>query len=185
MKKLVLTAIFVLIVINAFADDDSFYNKYASVNLGDLYYQESTAIGNYDATAYMLTGIAGHRFNEYFSIESRLGLGLTDGTETIVFDSNTYYIFMSLDTLIGAYGKAAYTFDNGFQIYGLAGYTKIDGSVKVGTIEESFSESGVSIGYGFDYCFRDDLSFGLEFMSYLYKSDYDISAFKIGITKSF
>ena len=90
-----------------------------------------------------LIGRLGNNINENFSVEGRLGLGLSDDTITASDGIDTVSLTVELDTLIGVYGVGHIMLNESSSVYGLIGLTKVDGTIS-GSISGSVTGSGSS-----------------------------------------
>jgi opacity protein-like surface antigen len=75
-------------------------------------------------------------------------------------------------------------------IYALIGFTKVDGTIAayvswLGSGSVSEDETGLSYGIGADIGIANNVALNLEYVQYLDKSDFDISALAAGIKFGF
>jgi len=118
-------------------------------------------------------------FSRYFSIEGRFGVGLEEDTQNI----NGVDVSVELDTLTGAYGVGHINFGKYSSVYGLIGVSRVQGTVKApsssgGSVTDS--ESDLSLGIGVDLGFSNSFSVNVEYVSYVSKTDVDLSAIGLG-----
>jgi outer membrane immunogenic protein len=137
-----------------------------------------------------LIGRAGSNINQYFSIEGRLGFGLSDDTVSVSDGVTTASVSIELDTLIGAYGVGHVPLGKSSSIYALVGLTQVDATASAaltGSGSASFSddESDLSYGIGADIGILYNLWINVEYVQYLDKSDLDLSAIALGIKFGF
>ena len=128
-----------------------------------------------------LIGRLGSNIDENFSVEGRLGLGLSDDTITATDGIDTASISLELDTLIGVYGLGHLMLNESSSIYALIGFTKVDGTVSAsltgfGSGSASEDETGLSYGIGADIGVGNNVSLNIEYAQYINKSDFEISA---------
>ena len=132
----------------------------------------------------------GNNINENFSVEGRLGLGLSDDTITASDGITTASVSIELDTLIGVYGVGHVMLSESSSIYGLIGFTKVDGTIDasasgVGSVSVSDDESGLSFGVGTDIGLSNNLALNIEYIQYLNETDMDLNAISVGVKFSF
>lgn len=139
-----------------------------------------------DLSPTALVGRAGSNFNQYVSIEGRLGIGLSDDTVT----SATESLSIEIDTLIGLYGIGRLPLGKSSSLYALVGLTQVDATTSTsmtGFGSSSFSddESDLSYGVGADIGIQYNLWVNVEYVQYLDKSDVEVSAIAIGMRFGF
>jgi outer membrane immunogenic protein len=139
-----------------------------------------------------LIGRLGNNINENFSVEGRLGFGLSDDTITATDGVDTASLSIELDTLIGVYGVGHIMLNESSSIYGLVGFTKVDGTVSAsisgsltGSGSSSEDESGLSYGVGADIGVGKNLALNIEYIQYLNESELDLNAISLGIKVNF
>lgn len=130
--------------------------------------------GSFDADVMTLDGKIGTYFNENFSGEFRVGLGVQDDT---VFGAD-----IEVENYYGAYVRAGIPVTDGFYPYAIAGYTKTKVGVSGGG---SDSESDISIGLGADMAISNDVDFTVEYMRYLDKDGGEIDGIGLGFKFKF
>ena len=91
---------------------------------------------------------------------------------------------LEVDNVYGLYAVGHLPLANSFELYGVAGFSSssLTASGSGGSVSDS--ESDLSIGIGAEY-FMQKISFSLEYMSYMRKSDFDLSAFALGVNFMF
>lgn len=137
-----------------------------------------------------LIGRVGNKINENFAIEGRLGLGLSDDTITATDGIDTASLSIELDTLIGVYGIGHVMLSESSSIYALIGFTQIDATASasvtnVGSASASDDESDLSYGIGADIGISNNIALNVEYVQYLDKSDFDVSAIAFGVKFGF
>jgi outer membrane immunogenic protein len=137
-----------------------------------------------------LIGRAGSNINQYFSIEGRLGIGLSDDALTVSDGVNTASVSIEVDTLIGIYGVGHVPLGKSSSIYALVGLTQVDATrsaAMTGSASASLSddESDLSYGIGADIGILYNLWINVEYVQYLDKSDFDLSAIALGVKFGF
>lgn len=136
--------------------------------------QQSIDGGFYDADVMTLDGKVGTYFNENFSGELRVGLGVQDDT---VFGAD-----IEVDNYYGAYVRFGAPVTDGFYPYAIAGYTNTKVSVSGGG---SDSESDFSYGVGADMAISNDVDFTVEYMRYLDKDGGEVDGIGVGFKFKF
>jgi opacity protein-like surface antigen len=178
MKKILTLIVLCVLVssINASANEGS---KYFGINLSRGEYSEDGISEDFNPLA--IIGKFGYCVHKNFAIEGRLGIGLTDDEKEVY----GYDVSLELDSLIGFYGKGILDLNERIQAYGLIGLTRAEGTVEASGYSESDDDTGLSYGIGIDFELSNKIYVGLEYVSYLSKSDFDLAAFSVGITKYF
>jgi hypothetical protein len=183
MKRIIVALSFCLVSSGAAAEEKA--GNYVSFNLADMNYSEAYQGNTIDMSCYMGMVTVGHNFGDFFSIETRVGTGITEADETIIDGNDLYPVTLVLDNLVGIYGHAFYQFRNGLKIYGVIGYTDMTATLDIGPLTFEESSGGASLGYGLSYLVANDISVTVDYMLYISESNYDISGFKFGIVKEF
>jgi hypothetical protein len=137
-----------------------------------------------------LIGRAGSNFNQYVSIEGRLGIGLSDDTITATDGVTTASVSIEIDTLIGLYGIGRVPLGKSSSLYALIGFTQVDATKSAsltgsGSASLSDDESDLSYGVGADIGIRYNLWVNVEYVQYLDKSDIEVSAIAVGMRFGF
>ena len=137
-----------------------------------------------------LIGRLGSNVNNNFSIEGRLGLGLSDDTISASDGINTASLSVELDSLIGAYGIGHIMLNESSSIYALIGFTKVDGTISayaswLGSGSVSEDETDLSYGIGADIGVGGNVALNIEYVQYIDKSEFDISALAGGVKFGF
>jgi opacity protein-like surface antigen len=115
----------------------------------------------------------GYYFNNYFSLEGRLGLGVSDDTQTI---SGFGDITLELDYVLGVYAVGHIPLSERFQLYGLAGITKAESTFKSpGFPDETESETDLSLGVGAEFDMTPNWSLAVEYTSWFRDAEIDNS----------
>jgi len=155
-------------------------STYGGIQFATFKYTEDGIDPEYNPTG--LIGRFGKNINESFSIEGRLGIGLSDDTNQIFGIDAT----LELDTLIGVYGLGHVMVNESSSVYGLIGFTQAEATVSApGFISSSDDESGLSLGIGADIGTGNNVAFNIEFIQYLSKSDFDLNAISLGVKFGF
>ena len=144
-------------------------------------YSES-GVPDFDVSALVIRG--GYFFNKYFSLEGRLGFGIGDDTQNVFgIDIN-----LELDNMYGIYGVGHIPLNQTVDLYGVIGFTNAEASAEAVGIPgatASGDESDLSFGIGADFLVSKNISLNLEYMAYLSKDVFDLSALGFGINYNF
>lgn len=147
-------------------------------------------VGDYEddlASGLDPTGIA-IRFvpatDNWFGYEGRLGFGISEGKDNIESLTGDGKVEVDVNSIVGLYLNAHSNISNTFLVYAVAGITWIryDLEFEDRLLLDAEDESGFTYGFGIDIGKADSLKFNLEFMQYLDKSEFDLSAISIGIS---
>ena len=155
---------------------------------GDTYLGIQYAIGDYsepDIPDYSPTALVG-RFGGFihpnFAFEGRFGAGMKDDTQNVLgFDAT-----LELDTLVGLYGAGHLNITQSSSVYGLIGFTGVDGTVTVAGFPDSESdgETDLSYGVGANIGITKSFTLNAEYISYISK-DFDLNAIGLGLVIGF
>lgn len=161
---------------------------YAGVQYASTDFSFQDVSEDFSPTA--LIGRAGSNLNRYFSIEGRLGLGLSDDTVTATSGTTTASLSIEIDTLIGVYGVGHVPLGKSSSLYALVGLTQVDATASasatdIGSASTSDDESDLSYGIGADIGILYNLWVNVEYVQYLDKSDFDVSAIALGLKFGF
>ena len=151
--------------------------NYYGLSVSQLGYDEA----GFSADVMTIDGKLGTYFNENFSGEIRLGLGITDDTVN-VFGTD---VDVEIPNYFGAYVRGGIPVTEGFYPYIVAGYTR--GKIEGSALGESFSEteSDVSYGLGADFSVSNDVDITLEYMNYLDKDGVEVDGISLGFKARF
>ena len=186
MNKTILVAAITAISLSATAENSG---PYVGFTTGFTKYEETFI----DDSAHMITASlnAGYAFNEYVSLEARLGKGLTDG-ELTFFEYGYYGVEehtadISIDSMFSAFLKLSLPSDNRVTPYVLVGNTKGKATAEIYGYTWSETESDFSYGVGLEFMGVEDKSIGMnvEYVHYLEKNDTKINGLTVGIIKRF
>ena len=128
----------------------------------------------------------GGYFNPNFSVEGRLGTGSGDDTQFLPEFGVSFTL--DLDTIMGVYAVGHLDLSESSSIYALLGVTQIEGkahSSGIPRVSDSSTNSSSSYGVGADFDISDNVILNLEYMQYLNRSNFDLSAIALGVTFSF
>jgi len=150
---------------------------YLGAQYGFVTYSES-GIPDYNPSALVVRG--GYHFSQYVSVEGRYGFGVSDDTNTILGVD----VKLKIDNLYGLYAVGHLPLSKSFELYGVAGFSSGKLTASALGVSDSASEDDLSFGVGAEF-FMNRVSFSLEYMSYMRKSDFDVSAFGLGVNFMF
>ncbi|UPT53240.1 hypothetical protein [Synechococcus phage Yong-L1-251] len=126
-----------------------------------------------------LTVRGGYFFTDNFAVEGRLGTGLNDdnisGTD----------VDIELDQLFGVYAVGHLPVNDVFSFYGLLGFSYVEATVSDRFFSVSDDDDGFSYGAGIQVNFTPQVSGNVEYVAYLDKSDYNLTAASIGLSYNF
>ena len=163
---------------NAFAGEAG--KTYGGVQYATFKYTEDGIDPEFSPTG--LIGRFGKNINDSFSIEGRLGIGLSDDTRNILGIDGT----LEIDNLYGVYGVGHVSVSDRSSVYGLICYTRAEATVSApGFDSSSKSETSISYGRGAKFGFSKSASLNVEYIQYLSKSDFDLNAILVGATFEF
>jgi opacity protein-like surface antigen len=129
---------------------------------------------SWDGVGLRLNG--GVKFNDFFAVEGHLGTGGSDTNQGVKAE---------LDYVVGGYAKGILPLAEEFRLFGLAGFTEVKMSGRLGPFEVSDRESGFSYGAGAEFDVMPNLSVGADYMRYLDKSDFTFDAANVGVRYRF
>lgn len=151
--------------------------KAGSGFVGLQYAQVTDSI--YGTEPLIMVGRFGHFLTNSFSVEARAGFGVSDGQ----FQENSG-IGIEVDSLFGAYAVGHLPlsrYSDMVSVYGLAGVSQAELTVKSDTAYESADDSSLSFGAGIQVGLTPVAVGTLEYMFYFG----DVSAISAGLTFPF
>lgn len=139
-----------------------------------------------------ITAAFGHRFNQWASVEARIGVGIQDDTWSGQGNGLTADVTYDLKSILGVYGKLHFFHDAPISPYGMIGYTtgKVDNKL---TISDGFttesaqadtSENDLSFGIGVDAC-GEQMCGNLEFARLFDEDDFSVDAITASVVFKF
>lgn|SRR5690554_465474 len=134
-----------------------------------------------DASLTMLAGRLGTKFNENFSGEIRVGLGIGDDSVDVLGTE----VDVELDSMFGAYVRGGLQAADSFYPYVVLGYTRGELTASVPGFSDSESESDVSFGLGADVDINEKLTLNIEYMNYFDKDGAEVDGFSFGLVTKF
>ena len=144
----------------------------------DTYGGIQFAMGTYsedgfpDTNPNAIVGRFGKRIEDDFFIEGRFGFGIGDDTVNYLGVD----VSIEIDTLIGVYAVKQIETGNNSSVYGILGFTQGELTASALGVSVSDDDNGLSFGVGATFS-----NINIEFMQYMNKSDFDISAISVGI----
>jgi len=159
-------------------------SMYGGIQYAIATYSEDGMSEEIEPTA--LVGRLGKNINDNFSIEGRLGIGLQDDTVNI---GGIADVKLEIDSVIGVYGVGHVNLNESSSIYGLLGLSRVEGTISLPDFpsagSESDDETGLSFGVGADIGIGNNVALNIEYVQYLNKSDFDVSALAFGVKFGF
>ncbi|MGP8289645.1 porin family protein [Vreelandella zhanjiangensis] len=124
----------------------------------------------------------GYYLVDNFAIEGRWGTSFSDDTNNISgIDAK-----VEIDHLAGLYGAGYLPLGNSnISVYALAGVTYGKATISALGASDSGEETDFSYGGGIHAQLSPELSTNLEYMSYMNKSDFDVTAVGVGLNYHF
>jgi len=175
--SIVLAGVAAITTSYAIADTAGDENIYAGVQYGFGDFSARDLSKDFDPQ--VIVGRFGLR-NNNFALEARIGSGIQSDTQSI---PGTGDVDLYIDSLIGAYGIGHINLGESSSIYGLAGVTYLEASLRnqIG-LSESVRDNGLSIGVGADYGVGENVTLNIEYTSYIIDSDVDLKVLGLGVT---
>lgn len=134
-----------------------------------------------DASLPVIYGRFGAQFNEYVSVEGRLGFGVgDDDVRYLGVDINT-----EIDSLLGIYARAGAPVSDKVYPYVIAGYTRGEATASVEGFSTSGSNNDISFGVGIDIGIDDVFSANIEYMNWFDSDGTEISGISFGLLRKF
>ena len=182
MNKIVTLSVITAVALSTnsvFADTAS--TKYAGFQFATTTYTEDGISEEFNPTA--IVARFGANVSDNFSIEGRLGTGVRNDTVNV---AGMYDVKMEIDRLVGVYGVGHINFNKSSSVYGLFGFSEAKAtfsspsSPELGSV--SHDDTGFSFGVGADFGIGNDVvALNIEYVQYLNKSDFDVSALSFGV----
>jgi hypothetical protein len=161
-------------------------DQYLGLQFATTTFEISGIDADWEPTA--LIGRFGHYLSESFSLEGRLGFGISDDTINFSGPGGSIDVEVELDTLFGVYGVGRHAVNNNSSVYALIGLSRGEASITItGTFPDSGSETETDLSYGVgaDIGINNAAGINLEYISYISKNDVDISALNFGLVFKF
>lgn len=131
-----------------------------------------------DASLMGIGGRLGSSFNENFSAEVRVAVGV--GDDSVGEGWQKYDV--ELSSLIGGYLRASVPVGQNFHPYGVLGFTRSELKVSHPWLgKETDNDTDISYGIGADIDLDRNISLNIEYMNYYDGDDVEIAGFSIGI----
>ena len=139
-----------------------------------------------------LMGRYGKYIDDNFAIEGRLGIGTDSDTLSITNDPivGNASVEIEIDTLIGIYGVGSHDINENSSIYALIGITNGEATFSakssiLGNASISESETDLSYGVGANIGITNTAGINLEYISYISKTNFDVTAVNFGFVFKF
>ena len=134
----------------------------------------------------------GKFIGDNFAIEGRLGIGIDSDTLSITNDPDVgnASVEIDIDTLIGIYGVGSHDINKNSSIYALIGITNGEATFSakssiLGNASFSETETDLSYGIGANIGISNTAGINLEYISYISKTDFDVTAVNFGFVFKF
>ena len=165
---------------------NSYGESYVSVNIGFNDYEErgtGTPAQLFESSLTSLHGRVGKQYNENFSAEIRLGVGLGDDVYEV--DGLDSGFKLSIREFYGVYLRGGTQLTDKLYPYVVFGYTQATLELDNDSIDFHDGLGGVSYGAGIDLQVKPEVLASIEYINYFDTIGVEMSAFSIGLTKSF
>ncbi|QCZ92833.1 porin family protein [Salinimonas iocasae] len=160
-----------------------------NIYLGGNISRQTIDVGGRDFNVFSV--LAGYKFSDYWSLETRLGTGLSDYTESYEFGGSSYLNKEEIDWQASVNIRGAYPVTHNLSVFGVVGYSETeidrvsreDDSVRFsGSFEDT---TGVSYGAGLNYHISDNISATLEYQVLPELSGFDWDSLALGVQYHF
>lgn len=132
-----------------------------------------------------VVGRFGYFITENFAIEARAGTGVADDSINV----SGVDVAIELNRLLSIYGVGKMSVSENVSAYGLIGYSSAKVTATATNVVNSPSSSaydnGLSYGIGIQFDAGKNFNYNAEYTNYLDGSDYDLSAFSVGLSVGF
>ena len=171
-------------------DNNSYADRgYAAGGYIGLNYSQYELDFNATSNTIKPTGVtlrAGAELNDMFGLEARIGTGIEDDTRSSGLGS----VEFELDRIYGGYAKLSVPVFEMLRPYAIGGYSNVRSrtSVRAGGVlvsRDTDSVDGGSYGIGVVVSLAAAIGLNVEYMRYLDKDDYELSAISVGIRSPF
>lgn len=127
----------------------------------------------------LVTGYArfGARFDDYFSLEWRIGTGLQDDDIDVLGVNSE----VSLDLFYGAYVLGGLPVTEDIYPYVLIGYTQAEVELNSRDSSDEYEEHDVSFGVGINFDVSNQFAINLEYLQYLKEDGVELSGPALGV----
>lgn len=130
-----------------------------------------------DVSPTAIIGRLGYFVVDNFAVEGRLGFG--------VGDDSAFGADFEIDSIAGLYGVGHLPLGDVASVYAIAGFSRGEATASGPGGSISADDTDFSYGVGLQAKFAPTLSGHVEYMSYLDKSDYEITAIGLGLNYHF
>lgn len=152
--------------------------NYAGLQYGLATYSET---GFPDFDPQILIFRFGYKFNKNLSVEGRVGTGISKGTKTVL----SVPLSLEVNSFYGIYAVGTLPINDRVGVYGLVGYTDAELTASSPGVSVSGTDSDISYGVGVDIGATNNVSWNLEYTSYIDESNVALSSISIGANFAF
>jgi len=157
---------------------------------GALYYDDQ------DVNLDVITPLVGYQFNDYLSVELRLGFGVGDDTKLLDTPSVGITDQLELDLQQGALLKGSFPVNDSLSLFAYGGYVKtrykLTSSYNFNDTDNNsyvssgaYSNKGASVGAGISYFLTDSWSLNGEIQYFDQEDEASSRSLNIGLTYNF
>lgn len=174
MKRVFVIAalLFLSICSSAFAS-----NSYVGLDYSFVNYEPS---GFPDADVGAVSVKGGTYLGQYWAIEARAGLGVSDDT----INASGTEVEFEIDSILGLYLRGEIPLER-VKPFVTIGYSRLEATATVLGDSQSDDESDLSYGFGLDVMISDQVSMGAEYLQLIDKSEIDFSTINLGLKYHF
>lgn len=163
-KFILLGCALVALSANAMAARDNAGKAYVGVGYTALTISPEGDAPDWDLGVLGVRG--GYYFNNYFSVEGRLGFGVADDTQSVDLPP-VVDLKVEQDYNIGVYAVGHLPLSDRFKLYGLVGFTKAEVTLSIPGASESSDDTDFSYGAGVEFDMTKNWSLAAEYTSYI------------------
>lgn len=168
-------------------------DTYIGLDIAKAEYQESGMSSAVEPKVIQVK--LGLQADKNLGMEFRLGTGLSEGTgsnigiSTPLGSVKASRVDVSLDLLLGVYGKASLPVNDSFEIYGMAGLTAVEttADVTIAGMTGSATTNGTEFSYGAGFAFRpnEKTTLTTEYAMLVDNGEVQISSLALGFALKF
>lgn len=167
--------------------DDREGSLYVGLNYEVISYDEKGTDGDYVPTA--LAFKAGYFFDKSWAIEAKLGLGVSDGTDTEEFAGVPIDMSVGIDNYYSLLFVGNYQANEKLSLYGKFGFShvRVTAEAEAAGLKVKVTDSGSSLSLygGLEYLVQSDFGINVELGSLYARDDISMAGINIGLTKYF
>ena len=191
-----LTCLAVIVVFTPF----SALSKNSDTYLGVLYGSQTYDTGalyydDQDIDLDVITPLIGYQFNDYLSVELRLGFGVGDDKKLLNLINVDITDKLELDLQQGVFLKGAFPLSDSVSLFAYGGYVKTryqaSSSYKFHDVDNTsvssghYSNKGASVGAGISYFITNNWSLNGEMQYFDQEDETSSRSFNLGLTYKF